>query len=162
MLYQLGPVAFVGNTGASADQVTLKSEADLAKKGLIGGLPGYEWTGYDASMTLSGKVLPYHLGGLDAVASLHAYVANGTQIPVMRGDGAFLGWYGVKSVEEKHDQLSPSGIGYEVAFTVSLVRMDRPDAASIDSMTSLVVNLINQLTLSVTGPIVSAITNIFG
>ena len=66
------------------------------------------------------------------------------------------------AIEEKHDQLSPSGIGYEVAFTVSLVRMDRPDAASIDSMTSLVVNLINQLTLSVTGPIVSAITNIFG
>ena len=162
MLYQLGPVAFEGNTGASADAVDRKTSAALADKGLLSGLPGKEWTGWSGDLTLSGKVLPYHLGGLDEIETLHGLCANGTQVPVMRGDGTFLGWYGIASVSEKHASLSRTGIGYEVTWDIQMHRIDRPDGASIDVMIGVVTNLIDRLTLAATETVSTAITSLFG
>lgn len=162
MLYQIGPVAFEGNGGPSAEGVDRKTEAALADKGMLGGLPGHEWTGWSGDLTISGKVLPYHLGGLDAIEDLHGWCASGTKVPVVRGDGRFMGWYAIKSVSEKHGQLSRTGVGYEVTWDVSLLLQSKPDGASIQIMVGLVSTLIERMVLAASGGVANAITSLFG
>jgi phage protein U len=161
MLLTIGTVIFVGNGGPSLEKFGRKTTGQLAEKGLIGGLPGHEWTGWAAELSLSGSVLPFHLGGLGDIDDLHSYAATGTKVPVIRGDGAFLGWYGVASVGEQHAALARNGVGYEVTWDVSLTRVGKPDATSIQAMQAVASNLTERVVLA-TSDALSAITSLFG
>lgn len=162
MLYQIGMVTFEGNAGPSAEGVERKTDASLAEKGLLGGLPRHEWTGWSGEMSLSGSVLPFHLGGLGDVADLHSCCEAGTVMPVLRGDGAFLGWYAIKTVQERHKSLARNGIGYEVEWSLSLVRQPAPAGSEIETMIGLVSNLIERLASTTAGAVASAVTSLFG
>lgn len=162
MLFQIGPVAFEGNRGPSLDGVDRKTEASLADKGLIGGLPGDEWTGWSGEVTLSGKVLPYHLGGLDAVEDLHTWCSRGIRVPVMRGDGVFLGWFAIRSVSEKHSQIGFTGAGYEVGFDVALKQQSRPDGASIEAMIGIVSGVVERMIGTAASAAAGALSGLFG
>lgn len=162
MLYQIGTVTFEGSGGASLDGAHITTKAHLAKKAVIGGLEPEEWTGWASEIALSGKILPYHLGGLGAATELASFIATATVVPVMRGDGLFLGWYAVESVSEKHGQMARTGVGYEVSWDVRLVRLPKPDAGAMDLMISSVSNLIQRMTLAATEAVSGAISNLFG
>lgn len=136
MLLQIGSVLFRGNSGPSLEGLSRRTEASLAAKNLMSGLPGREWTGWDGSATVSGTVLPFHLGGLSDVEALHGWCADGTAVPLIRGDGAFLGWFAIQSVDERHESMARNGVGYEVSWTVSLVRVARPSGSSIEALIS--------------------------
>ncbi|WP_454919207.1 phage tail protein [Xanthobacter sediminis] len=146
MLLQIGTVMFRANRGASLDGLSRKTDAALAEKGLLSGLPGHEWTGWAADITVSGTVLPFHLGGLDDVDTLHGWAADGTAVPVIRGDGRNLGWHAIASVSEGHKTLARNGIGYEVDWTVRLVQVQRPSTSSLDSLIGRVSGLVGQVT----------------
>lgn len=142
---QIGTVLFRGNRGASAEGIERKTEAALAEKGLLSALPGREWTGWDGDLTITGTVLPFHLGGLDDIGTLHGWCADGTGVPVIRGDGTHMGWHAIASVSESHKTLARNGVGYEVAWTVRLVRVGRPSATSLDSLIGRVGGLVQQV-----------------
>lgn len=161
MLLQIGTVMFQGNRGASFEGLGRKTEAALAEKGLLSGLPGHEWTGWSGEITLTGTVLPFHLGGLSDVESLHGWSADGTAVPLIRGDGTFLGWHGIRSVSESHKTMARNGIGYEVEWTVTLVRMPKPSTSAIQSMIGLVDTVAAQLA-SVASGAASSLTSLFG
>lgn len=146
MLLQIGTVMFRGNRGASFEGLERKTEAALAQKGLLSGLPGHEWTGWAGELSVTGKVLPFHLGGLDDVSTLHGWCADGTAVPVIRGDGMNFGWHAIASVEERHRTLARNGVGYEVEWTVRLVRVPPPSITSLDSLIGRVSGLVQKVT----------------
>lgn len=162
MLIQVGPVSIDSARGPSLDSLDRTTKASLAEKGLLGGLPGDEWTGWSGEISLSGRILPLHLGGLDALESLHRWCRTGTKVPVLRGDGAFLGWYAIESVRERHGTMSPMGVGYEATWDVALKRQARPDGASIDLMIGLVSKVLGSLVSAAASAVTRAASNLFG
>lgn len=157
MLMQIGTVVFESNTGASLDGYDRSTKGELAKKPLISSLAGKEWTGWDGDLTLSGTVLPFHLGGLGSIEDLHSAAAEGRCLPVIRGDGRNLGWYGVTEVKESHKSLSASGVGYEVSFTVQLSMVETPSDGSIDALLAAAEALIAKIA----GAATSALASLF-
>jgi phage protein U len=145
MVLQIGSVVFSGNRGASVEGVDRKTEASIADKALLGGLPGREWTGWDGDLSVSGTVLPFHLGGLGDIDQLHGWCADGTPVPVIRGDGVFLGWYGIKSVREGHKDIGPTGVGFQASWDVALVRVPTPSGAAIDGLISSISSLVDRV-----------------
>lgn len=132
-LMSLGPVVFdlvanlIGTEGETA--------SSFAKHEVVGGAPVYEAMGDDeASFTLSGVIHPEHFGGLGTLATLEAARAQQVPLPLMRGDFVPLGWVLIESLSEEHGYLDHRGVGREVQFTVTLIRVGNPGvgmAASI-------------------------------
>lgn len=158
MLMQIGTVVFEGNAGPSLDGYERSTKGELARKPLISSLAGKEWTGWDGDLSLSGTILPFHLGGLGSIEDLHAAAAEGRCLPVIRGDGRNLGWYGISEVKESHKTLSASGVGYEVGFSVQLMLVEKPSAGSIDALLSAAEALITKIA----GAAAGAIASLFG
>ena len=77
-----------------------------------------------------GRLLPKRIGGLSELAELHAMRQAGVAMFLMRGDGRPLGWFAIEKVEEKSTYLARDGVGQQIDFSISLVRADRPSAAS--------------------------------
>lgn len=128
MLFQIGPVTLdtrpLGPTGFSRD-----SGADLATKPVMGRLQPREFMGEaDQHMTITGQILPTRLGGLPDLEQLHSLSRTGTKLPVMRGDGTMLGWYVIEKVTEQHQDLTRYGVGFVVAYSLNLVKVDAENA----------------------------------
>lgn len=137
MLYMIGPVS-VALKPFNVDKVSRKTEASLAEKGLIGGLPGDEHTGYKQSFTLSGTVLPFRFpGGLSSLEVLHEMCATGIRAMLIRGDGTVLGWCAIESVEENHEHLQADGVGFVVTHSISLKRVPTGGGDAVDFLMSL-------------------------
>lgn len=129
MLFQIGPITLdtlpLGPTGFSRD-----SGADLATKPVMGRLQPREFMGAaDEHITVSGQILPTKLGGLPDLEQLHSLSRAGTKVPVMRGDGTMLGWFVIEKVAEQHHDLTRYGVGFAVAYTLNLVKVDAESAA---------------------------------
>lgn len=142
---QIGTVLFEGNRGASAEGVERRTAAALADKGMLSDLPGHEWTGWEGGLVVTGHVVPFHLGGLDEIEVLHGWCSGGTCVPVIRGDGTNLGWHAIAEVSESHRSLARNGIGYEVEWTVRMVRVRAPSASGLDGMIGHVSGLIQRV-----------------
>lgn len=159
MLLQIGTVLIEPTPrGASLDGLSRKTEAALADKGLLSGLPGHEWTGWSGEVTVSGTVLPFHEGGLGDIDALHGWCADGTRVPLIRGDGVFLGWFAIASVEDRHTDFARNGIGYRVEWTIALKRLSSGDTTSLDVLTTAAAALVDR----VIGTVASTITSLFG
>lgn len=127
-LFQIGPVTLdtfpMGPTSFSRD-----SGADLAAKPVMGRLQPREFMGEaDQPVTITGQILPTRLGGLPDLEQLHSLARAGTKVPVMRGDGTMLGWYVLEKVSEQHKDLTQYGIGFVVAYTLQLIKVDTDGA----------------------------------
>jgi hypothetical protein len=128
MLFQVGPVG-IDTFPLGPEGFNRNSGADLAAKPVMGGLQPREYMGEaDQGITITGRVLPTKLGGLPQIDQLHALSSAGTKVPVMRGDGKVLGWYAIESVTEQHKDLTMLGIGFVVAYTLELVKVDTDGA----------------------------------
>ena len=129
MLYQVGPLTCdtfpfeVG--GAERDH-----SGDYAKHALIGTRQGYEPVGPgEDRVEPTGTLFPFHLGGLSEIETAHAIVDAQDPVFVMRADGGWAGWYVLLNVNEKHKSISPTGVGFQVAYSLKLERVDKPEAA---------------------------------
>lgn len=132
----LGPVVF--------DLVTNLTDTDaeaapaFAKHEIINGPPIYEAMGEDeASFSLSGVIHPEHFGGLPSLDILERARAAQLPLPLMRGDFTPLGWVLIGSVKQQSGFLSPQGIGREIRFTVSLIRVGNPGIGLAQSILRL-------------------------
>jgi phage protein U len=124
MLMQLGALAFEVapfNTHANDRQAA----ADYAAKDLLGRRRSREFVGEgDEKITIRGRLFPEVIGGLGGLAVLDAMRASGTAQPLVRGDGANLGWFVIEKVTEKSSLLGRQGIGRLIEFEIDLTRAD--------------------------------------
>ncbi|WP_319568388.1 phage tail protein [Cohaesibacter marisflavi] len=123
MLYIIGAVT-VDTFPFSAEQVERSYSATWAEKAVMGRMPPSEFMGEGPeSLSLSGKLLPFKLGGMTQLEALKSYMSAGTVVPVMRGDGARLGNFAVTAISESHDHLQKNGVGFVVSYRLSLKKM---------------------------------------
>ncbi|PRD40866.1 phage tail protein [Phyllobacterium phragmitis] len=129
MLYMLGTLA-VDTRPFSIDKFDRQASADIASKGLMGAFPGKEFGGEgDDEITLSGRLLPTKIGGLDELEIVHEMRRTGTRFPVQRGDGKRLGWFAITRVSEGHTEILRDGVGFVVEHSISMTRV-QPDTGA--------------------------------
>lgn len=123
----LGPVVFdlVSNlTDTEGETVSA-----FAKHEVVGSPPVYEAMGDDeGTFTLTGVIHPEHFGGLGTLATLEAARQAAVPLPLMRGDFTPLGWVLIESLSEQSGYLNHHGVGREIQFSVSLIRVGKPSA----------------------------------
>lgn len=130
MLMQLGSVSFEMQP-FNTHGYSVSSTTDYAAKPVVGARQPLEHVGEGESrVTLEGRMLPKNLGGLSELAEVQAMRVSGMAHFLMRGDGKPMGWFKIESVEENHSLLFADGVGQQVDFTISLLRTDKPSAAS--------------------------------
>ncbi|SNY94048.1 hypothetical protein SAMN04515647_4373 [Cohaesibacter sp. ES.047] len=129
-----------------ADSFSRSSTATWAEKAVMGTLPPSEFMGEGPeSLSLSGKLLPYKLGGLSELDTLRSYLKKGEVVPVMRGDGVRLGTYALTDISEKHDHLQREGVGFVIGYSLSLKKMPETGAGqqqTVDGLLSLFEGLV--------------------
>lgn len=144
MLYMLGSVT-IDTRPFAIDEMERTSDASIAVKPVIGGRQGKEFTGEgEDDIVLSGQILPYHIGGLDELDTLHEMRRRGARFPLQRGDGWRPGWYAIAKIHETHRELSHEGVGYIVRHQISLTRVE-PDAGEGQQLVAGLINLFTAL-----------------
>lgn len=133
MQYLLGAVS-LDTRPVSADSFSRTGTGGMVAKPVIGGRQRKEFTGEgEDDLVITGTLVPSRTGGLSQLETLHAMRRRGARFPVMRGDGVRLGWYSIKELAEDHQDLGPDGVGFIVAYSVTLEQAEeRPgDGQSI-------------------------------
>lgn len=124
MLYLLGAVA-LQSRGLSADAMERTGVGGLVAKPVMGGLQRKEATGEgEADITLTGTLLPSRIGGMTELETLDAMRRNNARFPLMRGDGYAYGWYAIKELSERHEELERDGVGFIVSVRIVLEQAD--------------------------------------
>ena len=122
----------------SIDRVQSSASADIAAKPVIASMKAHEFMGPgDETLTLTGQILPFHIGGLTQLDALKEMCRAGNRFPVMRGDGVTMGWYALKSVGEGHSELAADGVGYVVKHTLSLLKVHAEEAGARNTISGL-------------------------
>ena len=143
MLFQIGPLT-LDTFPMGPDGYSRSSGSDLAVKPILGRLAGREHMGEaDQPMTITGKLLPTKVGGAADLEQLHALSVSATKVPVMRGDGRMLGWFVIEKVTEQHSDLTAIGLGFVVAYTLNLIKVDTDGAVGTNQAGGLVGMLVS-------------------
>lgn len=130
MLMQLGSVTFEV-WPFNTDSYSRDTGYDFAAHDVMGTMRPRESMGEgDETMSISGRLYPHDLGGLEEMDVLHTMRAAGTAQILVRGDGRNLGWFLVEKVSERSSFLDKQGVGRLIEFDISLVRSPAPSAAS--------------------------------
>jgi hypothetical protein len=128
MLYMIGTLQIDTRPMGPGD-FSRSGSADLAEKPVIGGLAPSEFMGDGGEeLTLSGQLVPFRFGGLDEVETIHQMRREGARVPVMRGDGERLGTHAITRASETHKELGRDGVGYIVAWSLTLKRVQDEDS----------------------------------
>lgn len=134
MLFSIGALQ-VEVAPFNIDRISVSGETEYAVKDVVGAEPPLEFVGEGGNtMTLSGSLFPYALGGLSGLELLRQMRTSGKPQFIMRGDGTPLGWFAILSVSEDSRYLSRSGIGKQVGVSINLRRAQRPAARSFFSL----------------------------
>ena len=127
-LMQLGAVTF-SLRPINTHEYSVSSATEFAQKPVVGARQPYEWVGEgDQKMTISGMMLPKHLGGLNEMAVIHTMRESGIAQLLLRGDGKVLGWFLIESVDETSTNLDADGVGFQIEFSITLCRTSKPSA----------------------------------
>lgn len=144
MLYMIGAVQ-IDTFPFSIDGASENQSAQIARKAVMGGIEPGEFTGFSGrSMTLSGQILPLHIGGLSELEMITDMMNTGAVVPVLRGDGERLGNFSIEKVSQSHSELGRDGIGHVVAHTIGL--QQQPDEAPVAD--DLIPNLLSLFRIS--------------
>ena len=129
MLYSIGSL-MIDTRPFSVDEVQRSASADFAQKALIGAMQGRDFLGAgEDKITLSGKILPFKLGGMTELEMAHGFRVSGQRLPVLRGDGRRLGWFVIDSITERHRDLMRDGVGFFVEPSISLTKVTAEGAS---------------------------------
>ncbi|WP_395175526.1 phage tail protein [Roseibium alexandrii] len=121
----LGPVVFSLVTNLHETEYTY--DAEFAEHQVVGAGPIYEATGDgETPFTLSGKIMPEHLGVDGSLAALEAAKSAQLPLPLMRGDYFPVGFVLIKRLRQRHNELNEGALGREIHFTVDLLRVGAP------------------------------------
>ncbi|WP_137136606.1 phage tail protein [Rhizobium sp. FKY42] len=132
MQYILGAVV-LDTRPLPADSVRRSASGGLVAKPVIGGLQRKERTGIgEDDIIISGTALPSRIGGLPQLEVLHAMRRAGTRFPLMRGDGTRPGWYAIKQIDEEHREVQRNGVGFEIAYTITLEQAEEQQGDALN------------------------------
>lgn len=135
-LMALGPVIF--DMQLNPQSLSRQSETPFAKHEVVGRTPLREFMGDgDTTFDISGVVYPHHFGGLGGLAALEAARVAHTPLPFMRGTLSPLGWVVIEKLTVEDSEIGQFGVGMEVKFNASLVRVDNPGSSSAGAILSL-------------------------
>lgn len=105
------------------------TETDWAHKEIAGAAIYREWVGEnDERLAIRGKLFPYRIGGISEIEDLEAQRRGGIPNLMMRGDGAYMGWYVCERLVRAHTYLSSEGIGQQIVFDAIFARVPVPAA----------------------------------
>ena len=130
MLMQIGTVTFEV-WPLNIDEYDRETGYDFVAKDIMGSRRSREAMGEgDETMTLSGKILPHHFGGLGTLEELHTMRQSGMAQKLVRGDGKNLGWFTIDKVRERSRFLDAEGVGREIVFDVALTASNKPSPSA--------------------------------
>ena len=136
MLYSLGALAIEVHP-FNTHAVSERASTDYAVKPVAGAEPPLEHVGEGGTeMSLSGRIFPQALGGMDQLAILHQMRVSGLPQYLMRGDGKPLGWFAILSVDAEHSYLDAQGVGKQIDISISLRRAKAPSNQSFFALIS--------------------------
>ena len=116
----------------NAHEYTRTDAARFAEKAVVGARPPLEAVGEgEGTLKVSCKLFPEKLGGLSYIDILRAQQSAQQGVPVMRGDGAPLGFMVITEISEKHERLDAAGVGRIVTVEISLKKADPPGPAAL-------------------------------
>jgi phage protein U len=129
MLYLIGALN-LDTRPFSIDEVQRTMSADFADKPIVGGRVVREFMGEgEDKIILSGQILPFKTGGLTELELAKSMMLAGRPLPVLRGDGARLGWFTIDKITEGHKELMRDGVGFFVRHSIELTKVS-PEGAS--------------------------------
>lgn len=129
MLFAFGPLEFEV-APFNAHEFDRRHGADYAGKDLLGRRKGHEYVGDgDETVSLSGKMFPHKLGGLESLDILDVIRGSGAPQLLMRGDGKVYGWFLLVQARERSGFMDRRGIGRVIDVDIELLRDEPPGAA---------------------------------
>lgn len=116
-------------------EITETGETDYAVKPVVGTEQPIEFVGEAMnSISLSGRLFPHELGGLDELELLRQMRMSGKPQYLMRGDGTPYGWFAILGVQSRSSFLSQHGIGKQIEVSINLRRAPLPSPFSFFSL----------------------------
>lgn len=136
MLYALGSL-IIDVEPFNVDRVSEQGSTDYAVKSVAGVEPPLEFVGEGGNeMTLSGRLFPRALGGLNELELLRQLRTSGKAQYLMRGDGRPMGWFAILSVSTNSEYLDGRGVGQQIAVQINLRRASKPADRNFFSLMS--------------------------
>lgn len=134
MLYTLGSLA-IKVAPFNVHSVSESGSTDYAAKPVVGIEPPLEYVGEGTNeISLSGRLFPQAIGGLDELELLRQMRASGKPQYLMRGDGKPLGWFVITQSSARSSYLDAHGVGKQIEVDISLTRAQTPSAQSFFSL----------------------------
>jgi phage protein U len=101
--------------------------SDIVQKPVLGGRQPNEFVGIsDETYRFKGRVFPIALGGMSQLQYLEEASKSGVPNVLMRGDGAFLGWFILQSFNRGSRHIYRNGIGQMEEFELNFIRDEPP------------------------------------
>jgi phage protein U len=120
MMINLGGFPFMIDT-APYQELTRQTSWKWPEQELIGTTPALQFTGKNAeTITLRGMLVPGFTGGREIVTALRLLGDLGTPLPLVAGNGFFLGLWVLESIEHGEDIHFADGSPRRMSFTVTL------------------------------------------
>jgi phage protein U len=133
MIAALGPVVFTLVTGL--ERIQYGQESGFAKHDVVGAAPIYEDVGEgERSIILDGCIYPEAVGTDGGYSRLEAARQSKVPLPLLLGDLTAVGWVLIDEIKRTDENLGFAGVGREIKFTVSLLRVGRPAIGSAISI----------------------------
>jgi phage protein U len=146
-LYSFGPAIQFTVFPLNVQNVDHTTGSDWAKKEIAGAAMYREWVGEsDEEIVLRGRLHPHYMakqlrrinnggdksgGGFYTLDLLDTMRRLGQSHLLMRGDGWKIGWFVLEKLSRGHSLLGPDGIGQQIDFTASFVRVPVPDPSTV-------------------------------
>ncbi|MCO5734139.1 phage tail protein [Rhizobium sp. SSA_523] len=130
MLYMIGALS-LDTKPFAVDDLQRSSSVDFAQKPIVGGMVAREFMGEgEDKITLSGQILPFRTGGLTELEMARQLMLSGQPLPVLRGDGARLGWFTLDKIAETHRDLMRDGVGFFIKHSLELTKVSAAGAST--------------------------------
>lgn len=116
-------------------EVSDSGVTEYAVKPVAGAEPPLEFVGEGSNeMSMTGRLFPKSLGGMDELETLQTMRRSGKPQFVMKGDGTPLGWWAITRVSSRSSYLARDGIGKQVEVSIDMTRGGKPPAKSYFSL----------------------------
>lgn len=123
-LIALGPFRFSLST-AAYDEFSRQSRWDWKSVDRVGSMPALQYTGpQNDTVTLAGRIIPGHTGGIEQLARMRALADLGTPMFMIDGTGRLHGNWVIESVEDTGTKHFKDGYPRMVTFNVGLKKYD--------------------------------------
>ena len=132
MLFSIGPLVF--DLVVNITEFDHDSEVDFARKDVVGARRPFEFVGPgDETLRFAGSLFPERLGGAGAVEALRMIQSTGSPQLVIRGDGKIYGFFVVKRLSFKGQNLDAAGAPRRIDVSIELEKTDQPSTMSVFS-----------------------------